>query len=267
MKGLRDEAQFSVPKDDSDESRLLIDEGPKYQIGPGVLSDGVFGAWLAHLCGLESQQNEASIRSHLNSIFRYNFKPGLWSHANTQRPGYALGDEPGLLLCSWPRGGKPTLPFVYSDEVWTGIEYQVASHLMAEGMLEEGLTIVDAVRSRYDGHTRNPWNEYECGSYYARAMASYGLLLALSGFQYAAPTHNLSLAPRLQVDPFTCFFSTAFAWGTFSLHGDRLEVRLATGELRVDRLKVTRSDQTVTLYPRITIRAGHKTSINLSGGK
>jgi uncharacterized protein (DUF608 family) len=258
--GLRDtgfkQTLTGLVNDNSEEARLLKAEGPKYQIGSGCLSDGVFGAWLAQLCGIDSLQGRDSIRSHLAAIYRHNFKPGLWTHANPQRPGYALGDEPGLLLCTWPRGGKPTLPFVYSDEVWTGIEYQVASHLIAEGMVEEGLTIVEAVRSRYDGHTRNPWNEYECGSYYARAMSSYALLIALSGFRYAAPTRTLTLAPRIEVEPFICFFSTASGWGTFTLRTDRLEVRLAAGELAVDTLQVSRGTQTVTLHPNMTIHNG-----------
>jgi uncharacterized protein (DUF608 family) len=267
VRGLRDEKLFTIPNDDSDEAHLLKAEGPKYQVGSGCLSDGVFGAWLAQLCAVESVQNRESVRSHLAAVYRHNFKFGLWAHANTQRPGYALGDEPGLLLCTWPRGGKPTLPFVYSDEVWSGIEYQVASHLIAEGMVDEGLTIVEAVRSRYNGRVRNPWNEYECGSYYARAMSSYALLIALSGFQYSAPTCTLTIAPRLGNDTFTCFFSTATGWGNLSLHQDRLEVHLAEGELLVNTLHVSYQGQSTTLKPGLTIRAGEIISIPFLGGK
>jgi uncharacterized protein (DUF608 family) len=266
VSGLRDAQLFTVPEDDSEEARLLKAEGPKYQVGSGCLSDGVFGAWLAQLCGLETAQNREHIRSHLAAVHIHNFKTSLWEHANTQRPGYALGDESGLLLCTWPRGGKPTLPFVYSDEVWTGIEYQVASHLIAEGMLDEGLAIVESVRSRYDGRVRNPWNEYECGSYYARAMSSYALLIALSGFHYSAPTRALTLAPRLPADPFTCFFSTASGWGTFSLHNDRLEVCLAEGELPVDALQVTCQGRSISLQPGVTVHAGDTTVIPFPGG-
>ncbi len=236
-------------------------------VGSGCLSDGVFGAWLARLAGLEGVQDRAHIRSHLAAIFRHNFKTSLWEHANNQRPGYALGDEPGLLLCTWPRGGKPTLPFVYSDEVWTGIEYQVASHMIAEGLVNEGLEIVKAVRQRYDGHTRNPWNEYECGNYYARAMASYALLIAFSGFQYAAPTRTLKLAPQVdpEAGPFTCFFSTASGWGTFTLRWDRLEIDLREGELKIDTLQLTCAGKTQILQPGLVCRAGKLTTIPLKG--
>ena len=43
------------------------------------------------------------------------------------------------------------------------------------------------VRDRYDGKRRNPWNEVECGSHYARALSVWSVLLALSGYHYSAP--------------------------------------------------------------------------------
>jgi uncharacterized protein (DUF608 family) len=266
--GLRDtsfrQMLETLAEDDSEEALLLKTEGPKYQVGSGCLSDGVFGVWLSQLCSVESAQNRQSIRSHLIAVYEHNFKSSLWGHANPQRPGFALGDEPGLLLCTWPNGGKPTLPFIYSDEVWSGIEYQVASHLIAEGMLAEGLNLVEAVRSRYNGQTRNPWNEYECGSYYARAMASYALLIAISGFHYNAVTRTLTIAPRLETVPFTCFFSTASGWGKFSLEKKTIEISLIAGELRVDELHLTRNastGHTQIIKPGLFIEAGKRISI------
>ncbi len=238
--GLRDTsfaAKVAQVNDQSSEmQQLLKREGPKYQYGSGCLSDGVIGVWMARICGIEMPLTREHVRSTLQAIFRNNFKTDLSEHANAQRPGYAMGREPGLLLCSWPRGGKPTLPFVYSDEVWTGIEYQVASHLIQEGFVTEGLTIVQALRSRYDGRTRNPWNEYECGNYYARAMASYSLLAALSGFRYSAVEKTLWFSPQLQVRPFRSFFSTASAFGSIELNQQSLNVHVAEGELRIEKL-------------------------------
>ena len=120
--------------------------------------------------------------------------------------------------------------------MWTGIEYQVASHLIQEGLVDEGLTIVKAARSRYDGKTRNPWNEYECGNWYARAMSSYSLLGALSGFRYSAVQKTLWFGPRLNVRPFQSFFSTAAAFGTIELNADTLQVRVIEGELAIEQL-------------------------------
>jgi hypothetical protein len=234
---------------------LLKREGPQYQYGDGCLSDGVIGAWMASLYGIAAPFDRDRVRSSLRSIFRHNFRRNLSDHANTQRPGYALGGEAGLVLCSWPRGGKPTLPFVYSDEVWTGIEYQVASHLIAEGFLE-GLEIVKAVRARYDGSVRNPWNEYECGSYYARAMASYAVLLALSGFRYSAVEKTLWFAPKLARRPFTTFFSTAAAHGTITLDRRKLTVRVLEGKLELRRICVTSGLKAFDIHSTKTAKPG-----------
>jgi uncharacterized protein (DUF608 family) len=157
----------------------MAPDAPKYQHGKGCLSDQVFGQLAAHIAGLGYVYDPKIVRKTIKAVFDHNFRDRLGNHANMQRV-YAVADEPGLILCSWPRGSRPHFPFVYSDEVWTGIEYQVASHLIFEGFVEEGLAIVKGIRKRHDGSRRNPYNEFECGSHYARAMASWGLLLAFA---------------------------------------------------------------------------------------
>ena len=244
----------AVDESSSEMQKLLKREGPKYQYATGCLSDGVIGAWMAKMYGIETPLSNAKLSSTLRAIFQHNFKTDLSQHANAQRPGYAMGHEPGLLLCTWPRGNKPTLPFVYSDEVWTGIEYQVASHLIAEGFVTEGLTIVKALRSRYDGRARNPWNEYECGNYYARAMASYALLGALSGFRYSAVQKTLWFAPRLKARPFKTFFSSATGFGTITLETHALRVEILEGELAVEKLILWDRGETRTVDWRATAR-------------
>jgi uncharacterized protein (DUF608 family) len=205
---------------------LLEEEGPKYQYGSGCLSDGVLGDWLARVCGIGGILDPEKVRSHLLSVHRHNLVGDLSSHSNPQRSGYAFGKEGGLLLCTWPRGGEPSLPFVYSNEVWTGIEYQVASHLIMEGRVEEGLEIVRTCRRRYDGRTRNPFDEIECGHWYARAMSSYSLLQALSGARYDAVERRLHLHPAVEGD-FRAFLATATGFGSVGVRGGVpfLEVR------------------------------------------
>ena len=265
--GLRDtsfaRSIANVDDSSSEMQRLLKREGPRYQCGTGCLSDGVIGAWMAETYGIATSLNQEHVRSSLHAIFKYNFKPDLSQHANAQRPGYAMGREPGLLLCSWPRGEKPTLPFVYSDEVWTGIEYQVASHLMQEGFVNEGLTIVKAVRSRYDGRTRNPWNEYECGNYYARAMASYSLLSALAGFRYSAVEETLWFGPKLNVRPFQSFFSAASGFGTIELGDKSVSIRMIEGKLKLKKLALTIDKETKWMDWEITAEPGRVASKNL----
>ncbi len=243
-----------VTDQSSEMQQLLKREGPKYQYGSGCLSDGVIGAWMARIYGIETPLAKKNVRSTLETIFKHNFKTDLSEHANAQRPGYAMGREPGLLLCSWPHGDKPTLPFVYSDEVWTGIEYQVASHLIHEGLVNEGQTIVKAARSRYDGRTRNPWNEYECGNWYARAMASYSLLGALSGFRYSAVERTLWFGPQLRVRPFKSFFSTAFGFGTIELGEKSVSIQVVEGELAIERLSLSDEKGERLLDWKVTVR-------------
>jgi uncharacterized protein (DUF608 family) len=214
---------------------LLRKEGPKYQYGSGCLSDGVLGAWIARMCGLGDIHDPGKVRSHLMAVYRHNFYRDLSAHANPQRPTYALNDEGGLLLCSWPKGGQLSLPFVYSDEVWTGIEYQVASHLMLSGRVAEGLDIVRACRDRYDGRVRNPFSEIECGHFYARAMASYGLLEGLSGARYDAVEKVLYLRPSLEGD-FRAFLSTATGFGTVGVRNGKPFLDVKSGAIDVQRI-------------------------------
>jgi len=199
---------------------LFQKEGPKYQYGTGCLSDGVLGSWMAKVCGVGQVLDRGKVASHLKAVHKYNLKKDLSDFANPQRPSYAAGAEGGLLLCTWPKGGDLSLPFVYSNEVWTGIEYQAASHMIAMGLVEEGLEVVRTCRDRYDGSVRNPFNEYECGHWYARAMSSYALLQALTGARYDAVEKILYLDPAVAGD-FRGFLSTATGYGTVGVKDGR----------------------------------------------
>jgi uncharacterized protein (DUF608 family) len=216
---------------------LLAKEGPKYQYGVGCLSDGVLGSWMALACGVGQVLDRKKVAAHLKAIHRYNLKKDLFDHVNPQRPTFACGHEGGLLLCSWPKGGRLSLPFVYSNEVWTGIEYQVASHLMMLGMVDEGLEIVRTARDRYDGRVRNPFDEYECGHWYARAMSSYGLLQGLTGIRYDAVEKTLYLQPAIQSD-FRSFLSTATGYGTAGVKNGKPFVEVKHGTIDVREVKL-----------------------------
>jgi len=225
----------------------------RYQYGQGCLSDQLLGAWFGAVVGLDDLLPAERVRAALDAIFRYNWRADLGDHANVQRT-YALNDEAGLLLCSWPHGQRPTLPFPYSDEVWTGIEYQVAAHLIYAGLVDEGLTIVRGLRDRHDGERRNPWNEFECGNHYARAMASWSLLLALSGFHYSAPASQIAFAPLVNADNFRSFFSTGSGWGSFAQQTQGATLT-ATLELRAGDLTLQR----IGLRPAATPTSVHVT--------
>jgi uncharacterized protein (DUF608 family) len=213
---------------------ILQKEGPKYQYGSGCLSDGVLGAWIAEVCGLNMIIDSSKTVSHLLSVYKYNFKKDLSDHDNPQRPSYALGKEGGLILCTWPKGNRLSLPFVYSNEVWTGIEYQVASHLMMMGEAEKGLDIVRACRDRYDGSIRNPFDEYECGHWYARAMSSYGMLQGLTGVRYDAVTQELYINSG-KAD-FTTFISTETGFGNAGFRNGKPFMKSVYGDITVKKI-------------------------------
>ena len=214
------------------------DEAP-FQFGAGCICDQVIGQWHARMLGLGDIYDPEHVRSAIASVFRHNFRDNFHEHHNPHRV-YAIDDDRGLLICTWPRGGRPERPVPYAYECMVGFEYQVGAHLIYEGFLREGLTVCKAIRDRHDGLKRNPWNEFECGSHYARSMANYAYLLALAGFRYSAPEKRLEFAPRLFADDFRCFFSVDSGWG--ALHrrreGDRLTVTVApaAGRLEVQRL-------------------------------
>ena len=232
-------AENSWTSDYSEEAmKLLEKEGPKYQYGTGCLSDGILGIWIAKMSGLDELVDSEKVKSHLGSIYKYNLKHDLRDHANPQRPSFAMGNEGGLLLCTWPKGGELSLPFVYSNEVWTGIEYQVASHLMLEGMVEKGLDIVRTCRKRYDGRIRNPFNEYECGSWYARAMASYGLIQGLTGLRYDAIDKTLFINSKIG-DNFKAFISTETGFGTAGLKNGVPFIEVKDGHIDVKQFNVS----------------------------
>jgi non-lysosomal glucosylceramidase len=216
--------------------RLEDMDAYRYQFSTGCLSDQLLGQLLAHVAGLGYILPRAHVRRAVRSVYRWNFLRDLRGHVNAQRT-YALDAEGGLVLCTWPRGGRPRLPFVYSDEVWTGVEYQVAAHLVYEGYVKEGLQIVKAVRDRHDGVRRNPWDEVECGHHYVRSLSSWALLLALSGYRFDMVRKEISFQPAVHAANFSCFFSTGSAWGIYRqrtdprTHRRRQEVEILYGSL------------------------------------
>ena len=219
----------------------IFKDWPKWQFGRGCLSDQMIGQWYAHMLGLGYLYKPSNVRKALNSVFTYNWKPDLSDHPCLLRV-YAVNDEAGLVICTWPRGERPGYAFYFADEVWCGIEYQVASHMIYEGMLKEGLSIVRGVRERHRGDRRNPWDEFECGHHYARSMASYAVLLALSGFRYSAPQKFLGFAPKVHVEDFRAFFSTATGWGVYSQkigkEGAEFGVKIEYGSLRLEMVEL-----------------------------
>ncbi|PKQ36208.1 MAG: hypothetical protein CVT61_02240 [Actinobacteria bacterium HGW-Actinobacteria-11] len=239
--------------------RQVIDDvdAHRYQYGDGILTDQLLGQFHAFVNGLGYILPADRVGSALAAIVAHNHRDDLTAHESTQRV-YALNDEGGLLLASWPRGGRPSIPFVYSDEVWTGIEHQVAASLLYTGRAEDALRIERSLRARYDGTHRNPWNEIECGNHYARSLASWALLLAASGVQWDAPTRVLSFAPAVP-GPFRSLFTTGTGWGRVEIDDHALTVHVDGGVLDVGELQL--SGETIGRDIRLRAGASHRSPL------
>jgi hypothetical protein len=214
----------------------------KYQIVEGCEIDQVIAQWHANLCGLGEIFDKKQLKKALKSIFKYNFKKSMRDFFNPCRI-FALNDEAGLVIADWPKEkNKPVIPLPYSGETMNGYEYAAAITMIQEGLIQEGLTVVKAVRNRYNGENRNPWNEFECGSNYSRSMASYALLLALSGFEYNLVDKEIGFNPieikeehDLDLSYFWCIGT---GWGIVEIKRGKVIIKVLSGDLTVNKLKL-----------------------------
>jgi len=190
-------------------------ETPNYQVGEGCLVDQLVGQYLADAAGLGPLVDPTRIRKTLESIYHYNFRRDMFHHDSVQRT-YVVNDEAALVICDYGKAERPRIPFPYYAEAWTGHEYTAASEMIYAGLVREGVECFENVRKRFDGERRNPWDEPECGHHYARAMAAWSGVLALSGFRYDGAKQTVNLSPPLADAVFRCFWSTATGWGVFA---------------------------------------------------
>jgi len=222
-------------------SGVIDPANPTCQVGEGCLADQLVGQYAAHVAGLGYLLEPRHVKKAARSVFRYN-RVSMAEHECLGRT-YALNDEMGLVVCTWPRGKRPDSLHWFFTEVWTGLEYPAAVLLFYEGCVKEGATLFRESRERYDGLKRNPWNEAECGHHYARAMAAWAGLVALSGFRYSAVTGEMQFLPKVDDDPFRCFWSAGSAWGTVTLQRGKARVSLEVlhGRLELKSLRLPRA--------------------------
>ena len=103
--------------------------------------------------------------------------------------------------------------------------------------------MISAIRNRFDGEKRNPWNEFECGSNYARSMAAYGLLPAISGFCYDRKAGKLGFLPK--ISNISCFWSLGEVWGTFTQNEKQVEIEFLNGEFLLNNLELSGKISTI----------------------
>ncbi|MBA3686228.1 MAG: hypothetical protein H0W72_13455 [Planctomycetes bacterium] len=227
---------------------------PVLQLGAGCLVDQLVGQVMARVNGLGDLGDAKKLAKAARAVHTHNFKRGLADHFNHLR-GFALADESALLMASYPRGRRPKRPFPYYNEVMTGFEYVAALAMLQLGSVDQGLECIEAIRARYDGLRRSPFDEAECGHHYARAMASWGAVVILSGFQYDAVVGSFTVAAKPRA---SWFWSTGDAWGTVRQRkagrGVAVEIEVAEGELRLARVELDGFG--AIALPQRTLRAG-----------
>ena len=182
------------------------------QLGKGCLVDQLVGQYLAHTAGLGYILDEKHIKTTLESIMKYNWVDGFNDHTNTFR-SFGVGNETGLIMASYPKGELLDFPFPYYTEIMTGFEYSTAVHMIYEGQKENGLRVYEAIRNRFDGKKRNPFNEGEYGHRYARAMAAWAGVVAWTGFEYSGVDKSIKFTDK----PGKYFWSNGYAWGTCAI--------------------------------------------------
>ena len=207
----------------------------KYQVAEGSIIDQLLGQWHADILGLGDIFDREQTAVALDSMMKNNYKPTMRYFANPWRI-FSLNDEAGTIICDYPEGSnKPKIPITYCEETMTGFEYAFAGLLCSRGKREDGLKVVKAIRDRYDGKKRNPWNEIECGSNYARSMASYALIPIMSGFEFDMPHKYIGFNPY-KTDNFQAIWSLADAWGEVKVDGNKVVISVAEGEIALKAL-------------------------------
>jgi len=208
------------------------DRIPPFQLGKGCLVDQLVGQYMAHICGLGYLADKDNIHTTLGSIMKYNWHEDLRDEFNNMR-SYVFSDEACLMMASWPKG-RLEVPFPYFPEAMTGFEYAASIGMIYEGMEQEGLKCMKAIRDRFDGAKRNPFSEPECGHHYARSMASWAAVPALSGFHYSGVTGAFEIADRQG----KWFWSNGSDWGSVEISDNSATIRVIEGELNVSIVKV-----------------------------
>jgi uncharacterized protein (DUF608 family) len=209
---------------------------PDLQLADGCLVDQLVGQYAATLTGLGDLLDPAHVRSALMAVRDRNFLPSFAHHFNHMR-SFVLGEEAGVLMCSYDPDRRPARPFPYFNEVMTGFEYTAATGLLQVGAVEEGREIIRAIRDRYDGAKRNPFDEAECGHHYARAMASWSAFAAWNNISWSGLTRTLTVGSRYSSG--RAFWSTGSAFGTWEPGGAGVgTLQVVHGQLDLAQLVV-----------------------------
>lgn len=213
----------------------------KYQVADGCMIDQMLADFHAALIGADCVFDADKKKKALESLYKYNYVDSMRKVANMWR-NFAINDEAGTVICTYPDGAKlPAIPISYCDEVMTGFEYALAVLMIAQGHVSEGETMVKAIRDRYDGEKRNPWNEIECGSNYARSMASFALMPVYLGFTFDMTKKHIGFAPITGKGKY--LFSVADSYGSAEFNENGVRLTMLGDPLTLNSVSVPNADK------------------------
>ena len=202
----------------------------KYQLGSGCEIDQLLAQWHASLMGLGDIFDADHRKTAAKAIYDINFRS--MRDINNPCRIFAANDEKGLMICEWAKNEyKPQIPVPYTEEFMTGFEYAAAGLMLQNGMINEGVEVISAIRERYDGKKRNPFSEIECGASYSRSMASFALPAIFSGFSFDMVNAKIGFSPITDTLPFVGFWSVDGAWGTVKVEEKSVTLNIADGNI------------------------------------
>jgi uncharacterized protein (DUF608 family) len=224
--------------------------------GNGCHSDMLFGQFYAHQLDLPRLVPAEQAMSAMASLYKYNLAPDVGTYRKFSEKSvkggrwYAMPGEGGVIVCTWPHGGSDAATgksgdawaAMYFNESWTGFEHHVAATMFAEGLVQEGLAVERLIHDRHHGAKRNPYDEIECSSHYARAMSAYGAYIGMCGYAHHGPSGFLAFDPKLTPEKFRCAFTSAGGWGTYSqtreAKSQAASIEGKWGKLRIAKLRL-----------------------------
>ena len=236
-------------------------------------SDQLLGQWWADQLGLGSMYPDYKIKKATESILKYNFKSTLKDYYQGHRT-FALPEEAGMVVSTWPNNDRTKYASGYSSEVWTTFEYTIGASLIKYGRIQDALTILRTGFDRYDGKYRsgytgawgnfgfsgNPFGDDECGQFYGRALSIWSVLLSVQGFEYNGPEHSIGFNPKWKPEDHNSFFSTAKGWGNFTQQRtgstQKNTIEISYGELALSKVSLYVLDSN---YKKVSLKLNDKT--------
>gem|GEM_PF-670607 len=204
--------------------RLSNDYRGSHGMDEGILTDQLIGQWVAHQSDLGYLVERDHVRSALSAIFEASYRAGF-----------------GLRNCTWP--SHPDLYPIHETDLWvdqantcwSGVELAFASFLIYEGMVREGEEVIRTVDNRYR-KSGLYWDHQEFGGHYYRPMSAWSVLHAYLGLGIS--DGHYSFSPKLSQPEYTLFFSHGNGTAHYLKQGERIFIRVNSGEMEISSLRI-----------------------------